>query len=250
MPELDTHPYRVKMVRYRNLHGLGPEQPDERGFDPSISLPLGTPGRNLLTREQRHMIARKTPSGKRRLYPHVKESGLLDEPTRAVYDKEFPSRPSFAAAYAQIAHKDDVEDYAEYYTQGRMRWQGVRAVYGKVTVGKPPRLYGGDCSAGYTRWWLWAYQQSTGRIPHDIVNGTNWTGGYTGTIIVVCRKVATPQLGDAIVYFRGSESVHVTGVLDVGARTCISHGKARAEIVGWDNHPGRGGFWRPVMANA
>jgi hypothetical protein len=249
MPELDTHPYRVKMVRYRNFHGLGPEQEDEKGFDPSLHDALGEPGRNLLGREQRHMMAVKLPSGRRK-YPHVKETRVLDEPTRAVFDKEFPDRPSFAASWTQIAVKDDKEDYAEYYTQGPARWQGVRAVKGKVAVGKPPILRGGDCSAGYTRWWLWAYQQSTGRIPHDVVNGCSWDAGYTGTIIVACRKVATPQLGDAIVYFRGNDSVHVTGVLDVDAKTCISHGKARAEIVGWDNHPGRGGFWRPVIANA
>jgi hypothetical protein len=236
------------MVRYRNFHGLGPEHKDEHGFDPSLHDTLGEPGRNLLGRLQRHMIARTTKGGKR-LYPHVKETKVLDEPTRAVFDKEFPSRPSFAAAWAQIAVKDDKDDSAEYYTQGAMRWQGVRAVYGKVTVGKPPILRGGDCSAGYTRWWLWAWQQSTGRIPHDVVNGCNWRAGYTGSISVVCRRVQTPQVGDAILYGSGTYS-HVTGVFDVSSKTCISHGRDRAEIYGWDAHPNRAGFWRPITSNA
>lgn len=246
---LDTHPYRVKMVRYRNLHGLGPEQDDERGFDPSASGPLAKPGHALEARLQRHMIARKTKAGKR-LYPKVVENGLLDAPSRAVYDKEFPDRPTFEHSFLQIAILDDRRDGEEYYTQGPQRWQGVRAVYGKVAVAQPPPLKAGDCSAGFTRWWLWAYQQSTGRIPHDVVNGCSWTAGYTGTIIVVCKKVTTPQIGDAIVYFEDGKSEHVTGVTDVPRRECISHGRAKAEIVGWDHHSGRGGFWRPVIANA
>jgi hypothetical protein len=237
------------MVRYRNIHGLGPEQQDEHGFDVTQHKPLGKPGRELLKREQRHMVARKTSRG-RRVYPKVGETGLLDEPTRNVFDKEFPDRPLFEVAFKQIAYQDDKLDGEEYYTQGSARWAGVTAVLGKVKVTRgAPRLKSGDCSAGYTRWVLWGLQQHLGRIPHDIVNGTNWTAGYTGTISVVCKRVYAPRIGDAILYGSGTFS-HVTGVYDVAQRLCISHGRDKAEIVDFDRHPNRAGFWRPEYTNA
>lgn len=237
---LDTHPYRVDMIKYASLHGLA----YEKGFDPSLHGALGVPGREFLLRIQKHMKATK-----RAKFKHVRLSGVLDKPTRDAFDAMYPQRPTFVEAFQAIALHDDQDDKAEYYTQGPLRWQGVRAVYGKVTKQRIPTLRGGDCSAGYTRWVLWGLQQALGRVPHDVVNGSRWQGGYTGTIAVTCRRVMTPQVGDAILYGRGDYS-HVTGVYDVAQRTCISHGRARAEIYGWDQHPNRAGFWRPQFDNA
>lgn len=250
---LDTYPFRQRMPRYLNRYGLVDQASGEEGFEPTGHGPLGKPAQRLLKRIQRHMIARK--KGKKRLYPEVKETGILDAPTRAAFYAEFPERPSFAEAFKRIALQDDKLDGQEQYTQGARRWQGVDAIKGKTAfwpAGKTiPKLVIGDCSSGYTRWVLWSLQQQLGRVPHDIVNGCGWDAGYTGTIYAVCKKVAKPQVGDAILYFNSRhESVHVSGVYDVEKRTCISHGRAQAEIYGWDDHSGRGGFWRPVFSNA
>jgi hypothetical protein len=235
---LDTHPYRAYMVRYAAFHGLAYEE----GFDPSLHGPLGVPGRNFLNRIQKHMVA----DGK---FKKVRVTGILDEPTR---DALAPDRPGWQGEFTRIARFDDGNDTAQYYTQGSARWQGVTAVYGKVKVTKViPVLRGGDCSAGYTRWVLWALQQHLGRVPHDVVNGASWRAGYTGTIVVVCKRVTEPQIGDAILYGSNtSNTSHVTGVVDVNKRLCVSHGRDKTEIYGWDAHPQRLGFWRPDVAKA
>lgn len=245
---LDTHPYRVWMLEYVIEHGLDQTVEAEHGFDPSAHGPLKAPGQHLAKRVQRHMIATDNARklhGQKVLYPGVKETGILDAPFREALT---PDRPTFNEAFLKVAQQDDKLDGEEYYTQGSARWQGVTAVYGKVAVihGTYPRLKSGDCSAGYTRWVLIALEQSLGRVPRDIVNGADWRAGYTGSIYRVCQHVQTPKIGDAILYPN-----HVTGVYDVKDRTCISHGRDRAEIVDWDAHHGRyTGFWRPRYSNA
>lgn len=234
---LDTHPYRAWMVQYAAFHGLAYEE----GFDPSLHGSLGVPGRNFLQRIQKHMVA----AGE---FKKVKVTGILDEPTREALA---PDRPGWQGEFTRIAHFDDASDQAQYYTQGAARWQGVAAVYGKVKVTKTiPLLRGGDCSAGYTRWMLWALQQHLGRVPHDVVNGASWRAGYTGTIAAVCTRVTDPQIGDAILYGGGAPYTHVTGVIDVNKRLCISHGRDKTEIYGWDAHSDRAGFWRPNISKA
>lgn len=245
---LDTHPFRVWLLEYVVTHGLDQDVDSEEGFDPSGHGPLKAPGQRLCKRVQRNMIAQNAQAKKAHKpepYPGVQENGILDEPMREALT---PDRPSFEDAFKRIAVQDDRLDGEEYYTQGAARWQGVTAVYGKTSVvkGVIPRLRSGDCSAGYTRWVLFGLEQSLGRIPRDIVNGADWKAGYTGSIYRVCRHFSTPKIGDAILYPN-----HVTGVFDIEARTCISHGRDRAEIYGWDSHPGRyQGFWRPIYDNA
>lgn len=245
---LDTHPFRVWLVEYVVTHGLDQNVADEEGFDPSGHGPLKAPGQRLCKRVQRHMIAVNEQAKKQRKpqpYPGVQENGILDEPMREALT---PNRPSFEDAFLRIAHQDDQLDGEEYYTQGAARWQGVNAVYGKTKVlrGIIPKLKSGDCSAGYTRWVLHGLQQSLGRVPRDIVNGAEWRAGYTGTIMAVCERVTLPRIGDAILYPN-----HVTGVVDVAKRLCVSHGTDRCEIYGWDAHPARyQGFWRPRYPNA
>lgn len=239
MPKLDTHPYRVLMTKYAAFHGLA----HEPGFDPSLRGALGVPGRRFLLRIQKHMIA----DGK---FKNVKASGILDEATR---DALMPDRPSWQEEFKRIARQDDVLDGEQYYTQGAARWQGVRAVYGNVTAHPKTfaKLRSGDCSAGYTRWVLAGLESHLGRVPHDVVNGASWQAGYTGTIEIVCHHVPDPQIGDAILYGSPGRTTHVTGVYDVGQRTCISHGRDKAEIYGWDQHPNRiSGFYRPDVSKA
>lgn len=248
MPSLDTHPFRVWLLEYVVLHGLDQDVEAEDGFDPSKHGPLLKPGRHLCARVQRHMHAmnvRAVKNHKPQPFPGVTETGILDEPTR---DALTPDRPSFEDAFLKIALQDDTMDGEQYYTMGPMRWQGVKAIYGLVRVvhGTIPKLRGGDCSSGYARWQLFALQQVLGRVPRDVVNGADWRAGNTGSIYRVCKRVTNPQIGDAILYPN-----HVTGVYSVKDRTCVSHGKTRAEIVPWDNHRDRySGFWRPAYDDA
>lgn len=237
---LDTHPYRVEMVAYAAKHDLA----YEKGFSPAPSGPLLGPGRAFLQRIQRHMVATKK-------YPKVKVTGILDAATRAALDSQKPKRPSWQDAFERIGRQDAANPNAAYYTQGAARWQGVTAIYGKVAISSTiPRLRSGDCSAGYTRWVLWGLQQQLGRVPHDVVNGARWQAGYTGTIAAVCKRVSTPQNGDAVLYGR-SPYTHVVGILDVGSKLCVSHGSnAGPNLVTWDYRGDRAGFWRPVIANA
>jgi hypothetical protein len=253
MTTLDTYPFRQRMPRYLDRYELVDQQAGEEGFDPTAHGPLKQPGQHLLERITRHAETRRKPNGKK-LYPDVSETGVLTAPVRAMLFAEFPQRPTFVEAFKRIAVQDDKLDGQEQYTQGPRRWQGVSAIFGKVAWLPPgrtiPKLVIGDCSSGYTRWILFALQQSSGEVPHDVVNGCRWQAGYTGTIEGVCQRVTTPKVGDAILYFRGSKSVHVTGVFDVSQRKCISHGRDEAEIYGWDDHSGRGGFYRPRFGNA
>lgn len=248
MPTLDTHPFRVWLLEFVVFHGLDQDVPAEEGFDPSLHGPLKKPGQHLCERVQRNMIALNEAakaSHKPQPYPGVQENGILDAPMR---DALTPDRPTFEQAFIKIANQDDGLDGAEHYSMGADRWQGVTAIFGKVAVvkGVIPRLKVGDCSAGYTRWILFALEQSLGRVPRDVVNGADWRAGYTGSIYRVCKHVTSPQIGDAILYPN-----HVTGVYNVAARTCISHGRDRAEVYGWDAHSGRySGFWRPDYDNA
>lgn len=245
---LDTHSFRVWLLEYVTLHGLDQDVESEDGFDPSAHGPLLKPGRHLCARVQRNMEAANADAKKKHKqipYPGVTETGILDEPTREALT---PDRPTFEQAFLKIALQDDRLDGEEYYTQGPMRWQGVNAVFGKIKVikGTIPKLRGGDCSSGYARWILFALEQYLGRVPRDIVNGADWHAGNTGSIYRVCHRVEHPQIGDAILYPN-----HVTGVFNVAERTCISHGRDRAQIYGWDAHSGRySGFWRPVYDNA
>lgn len=240
---LDTHSFRAWMVQYAAFHGLAYEE----GFDPSLHGALGIPGRSFLNRIQKHMVALKK-SG-RRVYPHVRVTGILDEPTRTALA---PDRPGWQGEFTRIARQDAANPNAAYYTQGAARWQGVQVIYGKVKVQKTiPYLRSGDCSAGYTRWVLWGLQQHLGRVPHDVVNGASWRAGYTGTIAAVCKRVSDPQIGDAILYGPGPTYEHVTGVVDVNKRLCASHGGDNGPVIEpWDYRSDRAGFFRPDISKA
>lgn len=238
MPTLDTHNYRAWMVQYAAFHGLA----YEAGFNPSLHGVLGPPGRRFLQRIQKHMVA----SGK---YPRVRVTGILDAPTREALA---PDRPGWQDEFVRIARQDAANPNAAYYTQGAARWQGVNVIYGKAKLQKTiPYLRSGDCSAGYTRWVLWGLQQHYGRVPHDVVNGASWRAGYTGTIAVVCTRVQTPQVGDAVLYGSGAPYEHVVGVIDPNHKLGVEHGgDAGPNLIHWDYRSDFAGFWRPSISKA
>jgi cell wall-associated NlpC family hydrolase len=105
-----------------------------------------------------------------------------------------------------------------HYTQGGMRWQGIRNGL-KSNQGHFPNY--ADCSSLYT-WALWNAFTHFGW--GDTVNGVWWSGGYTGTLLSHGTHVSASQLlpGDAVIYGRGWPGSHVS--MYVGNGMCISHG--------------------------
>lgn len=240
---LDTHPFRVLMVQYAAHHGLAYED----GFDPGRHAALGAPGRRFLKRIQTHMAALK--KNRKRVYPNVTVTAILDDATRAAL---LPDKPPWQEEFVRIARQDAANPNAAYYTQGAARWQGVQVIYGKVKPQKAiPYLRSGDCSAGYTRWVLWALQQHLGRVPHDVVNNARWQAGYTGTIAATMTRVTTPQVGDAVLYGRGPSYHHVTGIIDVAQKLCASHGGDNGPVIErWDYRSDQAGFFRINLGEA
>lgn len=114
------------------------------------------------------------------------------------------------AAELALAHAPSV-----HYTQGFMRWQGIRDT-DYASQGEYPNW--ADCSAFYS-WCLW---QLLGK-GEDVVNGADWTGGYTGTLLAHGKRVARPIKGAAVLYGSpGSTGKHVA--ISKGDGNVISHG--------------------------
>ncbi len=220
---LDFAFWRSLMVSYAAFHGLAYEQ----GFDPASDQPLGAAGQRFLARITTHMHAmnvQAVKAGKVQPFKGVKaDTKILTEEVRAAL---LPDRPSWQSELVRIVKQDAANPNAAYYTQGYARWQGVRAVYGRLQA-KPktfPRLRSGDCSAGVTRWHLAAWQSHLGFIPRDFVNGTDWSSGYTGSIADTCAEVkGAIQVGDMPLYGRGDYH-HVMVVIDPAKKLCGNHG--------------------------
>lgn len=117
---------------------------------------------------------------------------------------------SFALAYH---HASSV-----HYTQGGLRWQGIRREL-KAFKGQYPNY--ADCSSIYT-WALWNAYDHFGWP--DNINGLNWSGGYTGTLLTHGLHVSTSQLipGDAVIYGNGWPGKHVA--MYIGNGLVYSHG--------------------------
>ena len=99
-----------------------------------------------------------------------------------------------------------------HYTQGARRWDGIRLDL-KAYKGEYPKY--GDCSAMAT-WWLWNGLDHFG--VRDVVNGTGWKSGYTGTQRNHGKRVGHRgnwQRGDLLQYGVGSRA-HVAMYLGGG----------------------------------
>lgn len=108
-----------------------------------------------------------------------------------------------------------------HYTQGKLRWEGINRNL-RSARGEYP--HHSDCSSSAT-WVLWNALTANG-VAHDIVNGTNWKAGYTGTMLAHGKPVrhrANWRVGDCIIYGRtGSTGAHV--VVYLGGNRAFSHG--------------------------
>lgn len=114
------------------------------------------------------------------------------------------------------------------YTQGPHRWDGIH-LHKNARLGQYAAWY--DCSA-FVTWCLWNGLDLSSLVSHDIVNGANWTGGFTGTGIVhgkLVKHLASVQRADTVFYGApGSNGEHEAIV--VGRRPSdhkpmvVSHG--------------------------
>jgi cell wall-associated NlpC family hydrolase len=105
-----------------------------------------------------------------------------------------------------------------HYTQGPRRWDGItnrcRSHRGRFPLWA-------DCSS-YVTWCLWDAFGGANAGP-DVANGSNWKGGYTGTLKNHGRVVslANAKPGDLVLYGPGT-GAHVTIV--IGKNKVVSHG--------------------------
>jgi hypothetical protein len=108
-----------------------------------------------------------------------------------------------------------------HYTQSSLRWQGINNRL-RAAEGRYPNY--ADCSSLYT-WAMWnALTAVAGMGYPDIVNGSRWAAGYTGTIASHGRWVSPGELmpGDAVLYGGNFPYGHVT--MYAGGGMCFSHG--------------------------
>lgn len=104
-----------------------------------------------------------------------------------------------------------------HYTQQARRWDGIR-LKKRAWKGQYPTY--ADCSA-FVTWCLWC--GLTHFHAHDHVNGENWSGGYTGTLLEHGLQVHSNfQHGDLIFYGHGFPGEHVA--IYAGGGMVISHG--------------------------
>lgn len=134
----------------------------------------------------------------------IRDSTIHDVPVHKGIDICIQAA-ELALAHAPVVH----------YTQGFMRWQGIRET-DHASMGEYPNW--ADCSSFYS-WCLWQLL-GTGE---DVVNGADWTGGYTGTLLAHGKRVASPIKGAAVLYGSpGSTGKHVA--ISKGNGRVISHG--------------------------
>jgi hypothetical protein len=119
-------------------------------------------------------------------------------------------------AALMLAHQSRV-----HYTQDARRWQGIDR---QLLIAKGHYPDFSDCSSSST-WLLWNGLHVNFGV-RDVVNGTNWHAGYTGTILQHGKVVHHEQnirVGDLAVYGRrGSTGEHVAVCL--GGGYVFTHG--------------------------
>lgn len=116
-----------------------------------------------------------------------------------------------------LAHRDAV-----HYTQeAGPRWEGINN-HLLIAKGQFPRH--GDCSSTHT-WLLWNALALQFKLP-DIVNGSHWLAGFTGTLLnhgKILHHIENAKIGDGVVYGpHGSTGEHVATYM--GGGYVLSHG--------------------------
>jgi cell wall-associated NlpC family hydrolase len=106
------------------------------------------------------------------------------------------------------------------YTQGPARWEGINGGL-RAHRGQYPR--NADCSS-FVTWCIWDALGGA-KAGGDIVNGANWTAGYTGTQCSHGKVVplSRAQPGD-LVFYAGSNGVVNHVAMLVAPGRVVSHG--------------------------
>jgi hypothetical protein len=137
-----------------------------------------------------------------------------------------------AACELLLANKQAV-----HYSQGSQRWQGIDD-HLIASHGHFPDY--SDCSSSST-WILWNALWVPFRH-HDIVNGTRWHSGYTGTIAQhgkLVRHDENIKIGDLILYGPAPTYEHVA--VAIGGGRVFSHGSEGGPyVLPLDYRPDRG----------
>lgn len=131
-------------------------------------------------------------------------------------------------ALAALAQQGRME-----YTQTARRWSGIAGGLRRYKGQTPPSA---DCTS-LISWVYWdALKVEINRGLGDVLNGEQWRGGYTGTMLrgdhgkVIARGVAAARRvkllrGDVVLYgVPGTTGKHGAIVVDPEHRLCVSFG--------------------------
>jgi hypothetical protein len=127
-----------------------------------------------------------------------------------------------AAVRAALMGLDNISQV--HYTQDSRRWEGISK--NRVAAkGKVP--HHSDCSS-FATWCLWN-GLNLGFEVGDVVNGLDWTAGYTGTMLQngkQVRRVEKLRQGDCVIYGSEWPGTHVAIVVgrQDGVPMVVSHG--------------------------
>lgn len=132
-----------------------------------------------------------------------------------------------------MAHKGEV-----HYSQGFNRWQGITQKNSHLNNTFPHQC---DCSST-TTWMLWDALARTYGV-RDLVNGTDWRAGYTGTQYNHGKQVkhdSNLKIGDLIFYGDQGGGVPEHVAIYIGGGMVFSHGgEAGPFILHLDYRPDR-----------
>jgi hypothetical protein len=127
-----------------------------------------------------------------------------------------------AVVAAALSGLDNISQV--HYTQDSTRWDGIS---NKRVASKGKFPHHSDCSS-YATWCLWNGLK-LGFDVDDVVNGLDWTAGYTGTMLQngrEVRRVEKVRQGDCVIYGSTWPGTHVAIVVgrQDGVPMVVSHG--------------------------
>lgn len=110
---------------------------------------------------------------------------------------------------------------AIHYTQGSQRWEGINH---RLRIQKGQRPSHGDCSSTHT-WLLWCALTGVKPDIRDLVNGTHWQSGFTGSIAhhgKLVHNIRNAKVGDGVLYGPAPNYEHIATY--IGGGMVFSHG--------------------------
>jgi hypothetical protein len=109
-----------------------------------------------------------------------------------------------------------------HYSQRSDRWVGINS-HLTILKGQYPKTC--DCSSTAT-WMLWDAMHRPYGV-RDLVNGANWTAGYTGTMFTRGKRVVHDEnlkIGDLIFYGNQGGGIPEHVAMYIGGGCVFSHG--------------------------